>query len=55
MSNIYTYYYRGINFDDPSNYEDIVKGFSTEDIKKVARELFINADKVDLIFKPQNN
>jgi len=52
MSSLYSYYYRGIDFNDPSNYEDIVRNFSKDDIRKVANELFTNADQVDIIFKP---
>jgi zinc protease len=48
-----TEYYRdGINFDDPANYENILKSFTVKDIKKIAGKMFKKADVVDLVFKP---
>jgi zinc protease len=46
------YYSFGINSNDPENYENILKSYKVEDIKKIANEMFKNADIVDLIFKP---
>jgi zinc protease len=46
------YYSYGINSDDPKNYEDILKSFTVNDIKKIAGKMFKKADVVDLIFKP---
>lgn len=46
------YYSYGINSNDPANYENILKSFKINDIKKVAAEMFRKADVVDLIFKP---
>jgi zinc protease len=46
------YYSYGINFDDPANYEDILKSFTVKDIKKIAGKMFRKADVVDLVFKP---
>jgi zinc protease len=52
-SSILTRYYSyGINSNDPANYENILKSFKVKDIKKIAGEMFKNADVVDLIFKP---
>ncbi len=52
-SALYTYYLSGINYDDPSNYEDILKGFSSEDIRAAANAFFKDADVIDIIFKPE--
>lgn len=46
------YYSYGINSNDPANYENILKSFKINDIKKIAAEMFGKADVVDLIFKP---
>jgi len=46
------YYSYGINSNDPANYENILKAFTVNDIKKIAVEMFGKADVVDLIFKP---
>ena len=51
LSALYTYYYNGIDYNDPANYEDILNGFTIEDIRKAANELFGDADLVELIFK----
>ncbi len=46
------YYSYGINSNDPSNYENILKSFTVKDIKKIAGKFFKKADVVDIIFKP---
>jgi zinc protease len=46
------YYSYGININDPSNYENILKSFTVNDIKKIAKNMFSHADVVDLVFKP---
>jgi len=46
------YYSYGINSNDPVNYENILRSFKINDIKKIAAEMFGKADVVDLIFKP---
>lgn len=46
------YYSYGINSNDPSNYENILKAFTIKDIKTIADQMFEKADVVDLIFKP---
>ena len=53
MSALYTYYLSGINYHDPANYEDILNGFTTEDIKEAARAFFKDADIVDIVFTPE--
>ncbi|HNW56684.1 MAG TPA: insulinase family protein [Bacteroidales bacterium] len=47
------YYSYGINSNDPENYENILKSFTVNDIKKIASKMFSKADVVDLIFKPE--
>ncbi len=51
-STLSRYYSYGINFDDPANYENILKSFTVKDIKKIAGKMFKKADVCDLIFKP---
>jgi len=51
LSALYTYYYNGIDYNDPANYEDLLIGFTVEDIRKVANDLFGDADIVELIFR----
>ncbi len=48
------YYSIGINYNDPANYENILKKFTIKDIKAIADQMFDKADVVDLIFKPSN-
>jgi len=55
MSALYTYYMSGINYDDPANYEDILKGFTAEDIRKAAVAFFKDADVVDIVFKSEED
>ncbi|MDZ7738892.1 MAG: hypothetical protein U5K32_07490 [Bacteroidales bacterium] len=52
MSSLYTYYLSGINYHDPSNFEDILKDFTAEDIREAAIAIFGDADLVDIIFAP---
>lgn len=49
---IYNYYVHGINFDDPANYEDILKDLSIENVKKVMRLLYTDSNIVDVVFVP---
>lgn len=53
MSVLYTYYMSGINYNDPANYEDLLKGFTAEDIRKAAVAFFKDADVVDIVFMPE--
>lgn len=46
------YYSYGINSNDQANYENILRSYTINDIKKIANEMFKKADVVDLIFKP---
>lgn len=51
-STLSRYYSYGINSNDPANYEDIIKSFKTNDIRKIAGLMFKKADVVDIIFMP---
>jgi len=53
LSTIYSYYFTGINSNDPANYEDILKQLTIDEIKSVAGALFTGGDVVDVIFKPK--
>jgi zinc protease len=48
---LYSYYYTGIDVNDPKNYEDILKKLTIDDIKKVAGMFFSKADLADIVFR----
>jgi zinc protease len=50
---LYSYYYTGINVNDPKNYEDILKKLTVKDIQKVAKMFFLKADVADIVFGPE--
>ncbi len=50
---LYNYYVYGINFDDPSNFEDILKKMSVKDVQKVMKAFYNNANVVDVVFLPE--
>jgi zinc protease len=52
LNTLYSYYVHGINFDDPANYEDILKGLTTKDVKKVMKAFYNNPNIVDVVFIP---
>jgi zinc protease len=52
LGSIYSYYVNGINFDDPANYEDILNGLTTKDVKKVMKTFYKKPNIVDVVFKP---
>ena len=52
LNTLTRYYSYGINSNDPANYENILKSFTVNDIRKITRKMFKKADVVDLIFKP---
>ena len=54
MNNLYNYYIHGYNYNDPSNYEEIIKSTSVKDIKKLMKKLMKKANVVDLIFEPSD-
>lgn len=60
LTTMYTYYLSGINYNDPANFEDILKSLTPDDIRRAAAGIFEKGDRADLIFKPstenqQNN
>jgi zinc protease len=55
LNSIYGYYVNGINYDDPANYEDILKELSTKDVKKVMKAFYKKPNIVDVVFKPAVN
>jgi len=50
---IYSYYVHDINFDDPNNYENIVKELTTKDVKKVMKAFYKKPNVVDVVFVPE--
>ncbi len=52
LSTIFEYYIHGINYDDPANYEDIVKGLTPKDVKKVMKSFYKSPNVVDVTFIP---
>ncbi|MCK5137174.1 MAG: insulinase family protein [Bacteroidales bacterium] len=53
LNTLYDYYVHGINFDDPANYEDILKDLSTKDIKKAMKAFYDDPNVVDVVFVPE--
>ncbi len=53
LSTLFSYYLYGINFDDPANYEDIVNGLTTSDVKKVMEAFYKDPNIIDVVFVPQ--
>jgi zinc protease len=53
LSTLYNYYVHGINFDDPANYEDILNSLTAEDVQKVMKEFYTDANIVDVVFIPK--
>ena len=53
LTNLYVYYVHGINFDDPSNYEDILKNLTIKDVKKVMEAFYDDPNIVDVVFVPK--
>lgn len=53
LSTIYTYYVHGINFDDPDNYENILKELTPKDVKKVMKAFYKKPNVVDVVFEPE--
>ena len=53
LSTLFSYYLYGINFDDPANYEDIVRDLSAKDVQKVMQAFFDDPNIVDVVFVPK--
>ena len=52
LNAIYGFYVNGINYDDPANYEDILKSLGTKDVKKAMKAFYKKPNVVDVVFKP---
>jgi zinc protease len=52
MNALYNYYIHGINFDDPSNYEDILNGLTVKDVKKAFKLFYKDPNIEDVVFVP---
>ncbi len=55
MNNIYGYYVDGVNMNLAENYEDVIENMSAKEIKKLAKKFFKKADKIEVVFVPQEN
>jgi zinc protease len=53
LSTLFNYYLYGINYDDPANYEDIVKSLTPDDVKNVMQSFYDNPNIVDVVFVPK--
>jgi zinc protease len=54
-STLYSWYFSGIDYNNPENYEKILQSLTPEDIKELAKKLFENADLADILFVPKEN
>jgi zinc protease len=52
-STLYSYYFNGIDNNDPSNFENILKSYTVKDIQKIAKTFFDKADVTDIVFTPE--
>lgn len=50
---LFDYYFTGLNYNDPGNYEDILKKLTVKDIRKIAKMFYFNANLADIIFRPK--
>jgi len=53
LSTLYNYYIYGINFNDPANYEDIIKNLTVKDVKKMMQAFYDFPNIVDVVFVPK--
>jgi len=53
MSTLYNYYLHDVNFNDPDNYEDIIRSVTQKDVKKFMKKFYKGANVVDLMFSPE--
>jgi zinc protease len=49
---IYSWYYTGIDVNDPENYEAILNKLTVKDIQKFSKSFFTKADVADIVFRP---
>ena len=50
---IYSYYFHGINFDAPENFDEVLDNLSAKDMHKFAKKFFKKADIIDVVFIPK--
>ncbi|MFO7934121.1 MAG: insulinase family protein [Bacteroidales bacterium] len=53
LNTIFDYYVHGINFNDPSNFEEILKDLTTADVQEVMKEFYDDPNVVDVVFLPK--
>ena len=53
LNTLNDYYLYGINFDDPANYEEILKALTTDDVQKVMKDFYEDPNVVDVVFVPK--
>jgi zinc protease len=53
LNTIYNYYVHGINFDDPSNFEDILNSLTVENVQQVMEAFYTDPNVVDVTFVPK--
>lgn len=53
QSAIRSYYYDNEDVVSEQNFNDILKNFTVESLKKIANDLFSNANKIEIIMKPK--
>ena len=53
MNALQTYYIHGYNSDAATNFENIVKEATVEDIREFMKEFYVGANIIDMVFSPQ--
>ncbi len=53
MRTIKNFYVEGTNNDLPENYETIIENITSEQLQKLAKQFFEDADKMEIVFVPQ--
>ncbi|MGM0474198.1 MAG: M16 family metallopeptidase [Bacteroidota bacterium] len=53
LNTIFDYYVHGINFNDPSNFEEILKDLTTAGVQEVMKEFYDDPNVVDVVFLPK--
>lgn len=48
-----TYYTNGIDSNDENNFQNILKSFTTEDIKNFTKEFLSTSDQLEIVFLPE--
>ena len=53
MNTLYNFYQHDLNFNDPDNFEEILRALTVKDVKKAMKQLYKGANVVDLVFSPE--